>query len=412
MYHRFSASANAGIYVGSIDVKPEEQSTQRLLATPSGGAYVPPSGSAPGRLLFMREGTLMEQPFDNRKLELAGEAVPVAEQLGTFLNFAFFSVSANGVLVYRTGASQAVSQLTWLDRQGKRLGSVGDPGLYTFVALSPDQMYAMVTRADGDLWLVDLKRNVTTRFTFGRCRSLNPVWSPDGTQIIFASDRDGGVFNLYRKLASGAKEEELLLKSPDNKLPSSWSHDGRFLLYSAQEPKTGSDVWVLPLDANGSKAGEPKPFLRTEFQERFARFSPDSRWIAYNSNESGRDEIYVRPFSPSLAGGASEGGKWMISRGAGTGPIWLGDGKALVYVASDFNVTAIHGSAELGGGVEEIAGQVPVCGQTGKPELCRKRRLEIVSVITSYRDHPDQAAAVPKGVCGGFVTPRSVSFVE
>ena len=196
VYNRNPGPGAGGIYVGSLDAKPGEQSMRQLVSTPEGAAYVPPSGSSPGRLLFMRGGTLVAQAFDDRRLELVGDAIPVAEQLGVFLNYAFFSVSANGVLVYRSGASQTVTQLTWLDREGKRLGTVGEPGVYSEVTVSPDGTRAAVARGDFDLWLTDLARGVSTRFTFGPGHAQNAVWSPDGTRIIFASDRDGGVFNL------------------------------------------------------------------------------------------------------------------------------------------------------------------------------------------------------------------------
>ena len=202
-----------------------------------------------------------------------------------------------------------------------------------------------MTRLDGDIWLMNLARGVSTRFTFGPGRSYDPVWSPDGTRIVFASDRDGGVFNLYQKVASGAKDEQLLLKSPANKIPTSWSRDGRFLLYNTQTPKT--HVWVLPLDPDGRKAAEPQPFIRTESQDPHANFddagfSPDSRWVAYGSDESGHNEIYVRAFTPSSVGGFSDGGRWMVSRGANdTGSFWVDGGRKLVYLASDFKMTAV-----------------------------------------------------------------------
>ena len=346
VYHRFSVS-NGGIYVGSLDAKPEEQSTRQLVATPYGGAYVPPSGPSPGQLLFMRDGKLMAQPFDDRRLELAGEPVAVAEQLDAFFNFAFFSLSANGVLIYRGFAGHGLSQLTWLDWHGKRLGTVGEPGVYDSVALSPDGTRAAVTRFDGDIWLMNLARGVSTRFTFGPGTSYSPVWSPDGTRIVFASDRDGGVFNLYQKVASGAKDEQLLLKTPANKTPTSWSRDGRFLLYNAQNPKTTrNNAWVLPLDAEGREAAEPKPFIRTESQDPHASFdasfSPDSRWVAYASDESGHNEIYVRAFTPNSVDGFSDGGRWMVSRGAiDSGSYWVDGGRKLVYLASRFKMTAV-----------------------------------------------------------------------
>jgi Tol biopolymer transport system component len=251
------------------------------------------------------------------------------------------------VLVYRSGASQNLGQLTWLDLTGKHLGTIGEPSDYTSIALSPDGMRAAVSVADSEIWLMDLSRGIRTRFTFGQGRSISPIWSPDGTRIIFASDRDGGVFNLYQKIANGAADEQLLLKSPANKTPTSWSRDGRFLLYNAQNPKTRNNVWVLPLDADGRKAAEPKPFLRTESQEPHASFdasfSPDSRWVAYASDESGHNEIYVRAFTPSSVGGFSDGGRWMVSRGANdTASYWADGGRELIYLASDNELTAVE----------------------------------------------------------------------
>jgi Tol biopolymer transport system component len=227
------------------------------------------------------------------------------------------------------------------------LGTAGEPSDYTAIALAPDGMRAAVSVADSEIWLMDLSRGIRTRFTFGEGRSISPIWSPDGTRIIFASDRDGGVFNLYQKVANGAADEQLLLKTPANKTPTSWSRDGRFLLYNADNPKTGTGAWVLQLDGDGRKAAEPKPFLRTESKEPHASFdgsfSPDSRWVAYASNESGRNEFYVRAFTPSSVGGFSDGGRWMVSRGANdTRSYWVDGGRKLIYLASDNELTAVE----------------------------------------------------------------------
>lgn len=207
------------------------------------------------------------------------------------------------------------------------------------------------------MWLLDFSRGTSTRFTFGSSVATAAVWSPDGSRIIFASSREGNL-DLYQKLASGARDEELLLKSSENKLPTSWSHDGRFLLYYAIDPKTKADLWVLPL--NGDK--KPFPFLRTEFNEQYGRFSPDGRWIAYSSDESGRDEIYVRSFSPDAAGTASAaGGKWLISNGGGTQPRWRGDGRELYYLAPDGKLMAVQvtTSPVFQAGVARILFQAP-----------------------------------------------------
>src|SRR5208282_1505365 len=194
------------------------------------------------------------------------------------------------------------------------------------------------------LWLVDFSRGTSTRFTFGPSSGRRAIWSPDGHRIIFASNRSG-VFDLYQKQASGVKDEELLLKSSEDKYPTSLSRDGHFLLYQASDPKTTkTDLWVLPLE--GEK--KPLPFLRTEFSNYDGQFSPDGRWIAYVSDESGRNEIYVRTFSPDSAAAASDtGGKWLISTGGGSGVRWRGDGKELYYLAPDRKVMAVEIAANL-----------------------------------------------------------------
>ena len=359
---RSDTPENSGVYVGSLDAKPEEQDSKRLLATAYGAAYVPPSDAASGQLLFFRDGTLMTQPFDASRLELLGEPVTVAEHVGSFLSFGFFSVSTSGVLVYRTGGGAGALQPTWFDRQGKVLGTAGEPGNYLALVLSPDGARAVVRRLDPilALYLLDFSRGTSTRFTFGSSLDQVPTWSPDGSRIVFASDRSG-VFDLYQKPASGAQDEELLLKSSENKYPTNWSRDGRFLLYTASAPKTTKgDLWVLPLE--GDK--KPFPFLRTEFNSGDGQFSPDGRWVAYVSDESGRNEIYVRTFSPdSTAAASAAGGKWLISTGGGEGPRWRGDGKELYYLTPD-GLMAVEIAADpvFQAGVPKVLFQAPAQG--------------------------------------------------
>lgn len=336
---------NNGVYVGSLDARPDEQAAKRLLATDWGPAYVPSSDSNTGQLLFMRDGTLLAQVFDASRLELVGEPVPVAEQVGFWRTFGFFSASTNGVLVYRTGGA-GDSQLTWFDREGKVLGTAGEAAGQHIIALSlsPDGTRAAVSRIDPQnaktaLWLLDLSRGTATRFAFGPWSERHGIWSPDASRIIFASN-PSGVDDLYQKLASGVKDEEPLLKSGKDKIPTSWSRDGRFLLYRTSDPKTTMDgLWVLPLE--GGK--KPFPFLHTEFNNHEGQFSPDGRWVAYASDESGRDEIYVRTFSPDpMASGPDSAGKWLISTEGGNGPHWRGDGKELYYRAPDGKLMAVE----------------------------------------------------------------------
>jgi eukaryotic-like serine/threonine-protein kinase len=338
-----SKPENSGVYIGSLDAKPEEQDSKRLLATAYGPAYVPSSDPGFGQLLFVHDGTLMTQSFDARRLELVGDPIPVAAQLGSYREFGFFSASANGVLIYRAGSGSGDSQPTWYSRQGNVLGTAEERGLYDTPALSPDGRRAALGRRDPQngktaLWLVDFSSGTSTRFTFGSSSARYPIWSPDGNRIIFMSN-PGGVLDLYQKPANGAEEEQLLLKSSETKTPSSVSRDGRFLLYFTQDAKTKYDLWVLPL--MGDK--KPFPFLRTEFNEVDGHFSPDGHWVAYGSDESGRFEIYVRKFSPeSTPEGSDTGGKWQVSYGGAQEPRWSADGKELYYLTPDWKVMVVE----------------------------------------------------------------------
>jgi len=320
----------SAIYLGSVDAKPEQQSSKPLVASNWGPEYAPSADPSTGYLLFMREGTLMAQPFDNRRMELKGQAAPVADEVsdsgGGTGGFGAFSASTNDVLVFQRGATPD-QQLTWYDREGKVLGTIGEPGDYPGLALSPDGTRLAWSKRSGrasNIWLLDLSRGTSTRFTFGSAKDTDPVWSPDGSRIVFTSDND-----LYQKPVSGVKDAEVLLKSSEVKHATSWSRDGRFLLYTMIHPKTKESIWVLPLE--GDK--KPVPFPITELRASQARFSPDGHWVAYISpQESGRPEVYVRSFSMNSAGTASEAsGKWQISNGFAVDPRWSGDGRELYY---------------------------------------------------------------------------------
>jgi Tol biopolymer transport system component len=335
------APEESGIFAGSLDDSPERQSKRRILATGFGAYFAPSSEAGSGWLLFLRDGALMAQPFDPAKLELSGNPSPAARGVGSAFQTGLFSVTPS-VLVYKTSASIRDVQLTWFDRQGKRGGTVGEPGPLSQARISPDGTRLAYRKdsfnlAGSDLWLLDFSRDTSTRFTFGPSTAAFPVWSPDSSEVIFSSNRDG-VFNLYRKPANGAREEEVLLKSNLHKRSMSWSRDGKFLLYSTspQPNFNHEDLWVLPMQGDRT----PYPFLQTRFDESGARFSPDGRWVAYHSNETGRDEVYVREFATSKDS-AGTGGKWLVSKDGGGGAEWREDGKELDYGDLNHNVMSV-----------------------------------------------------------------------
>ena len=326
LYSVLGGPQSQGIYVTTLDGK----DTRRLLNIASSIAMY----AAPGYLLFRHEATLMGQVFDLNKLQLSGDAFPVAEQVGFDLSTfqTYFSVSQTGILVY-SAATGGKTQLTWMDRSGKELGLVGPPANYIRPSLSPDGKRLAVDGSDSqgnrDVWLIDLASGNSTRFTFDPAQDLFPVWSPDGSRIVFGSDREGPR-NLFQRSAKGAGKEELLLKSDFNAYPVDWSHDGRYIAYVINDPKTKIDVWVLPVSGNQ----KPFPFANTEASERGARFSPDGKWLAYVSDESGVPQIYVETFP-------SSGGKWQVSTSGGYHIAWRQDGKELFYVAADRKMMAV-----------------------------------------------------------------------
>ena len=345
LYHRASANPQyTGIYVGSIDAKPEEQSLKPLLISDREGLYAAPQNGGMGQLLFLRESTLFAQPFDAGRMELRGDAVRVADQVGSYplRAYGMFSISQTGVLVYRVDTAAGAVQLTWVDRQGKAISTVGEPGTYTMARLSPDGTRVAVTKlgqlvGNRDIWVLDIRGN-STRLTFDPARNDFPVWSPDGKNIAFSSNREGHM-DLYRKAADGSGEPTLLLTSDQDKNPYSWSPDGRYLIYGSAEPKNAGravnvlgqtylDLWILPLGGDQ----KPIPFQRTGFNHFKGVFSPNGRWIAYGSNLSGAYEIYVSPFSPNAGASSATGSKAPISKGGGVYPVWRADGKELFYI--------------------------------------------------------------------------------
>jgi len=314
-------------------------------------------------------------------------------------------------VAYRAGGASR-RQLTWVDRTGKVLGTLGAPDEHNLnnPRVAPDGRRVAVQRmvqGNTDLWLLDGAR--TSRLTFDAGADRFPIWSPDGRRLVFDSDRTG-VRDLYVKDASGGVEARLVA-SPQPKIPTDWSADGRFLLYISIDPQTGGDLWAQELDPSTGSGQAPSgaaraggalgTVLRTPFTERWGRFSPDGRWVAYNSNESGRPEIYVRPWTPpAAAAGASASapsGQWQVSTAGGVTPVWRADGQALYYLGPDGTMmaapvtvrsaalepgtpVALFPTRILGGGVDG--------GQGPQYDVTRDGRFLINTVLTD-------AAATP-----------------
>jgi serine/threonine protein kinase len=309
---------NSAIYASSLD----QPQAKRIISTDTNVAYAPP-----GYLFFTRATTLMAQAFDVASLALTGAPFPVAEQVG------HFSVSETGVLVYKS-SDAGKKQLVWFDRTGKQLGATGPPGEYLFPALSPDEKRVAIDRNDGqtgtyDIWLLDLARGIPSRFTLDPTNDVYPVWSPDGSRIVFGSSRDGAL-GLYQKSLSGAGSEEAILKSNDRKWPSDWSLDGRFILYTETNPNTLGDLWVIPLFGDR----QPITFLQTKFNETNGVFSPDGKWIAYESDDSGSYQVWVQSFPA--------GSKWQVSSEGGIQPRFRRDGKELFYLGTKGKLMAVE----------------------------------------------------------------------
>lgn len=318
LYFRSGPPDVEGMYVGSLDVDAGNQSRQRLLATNVPAAF------ADGHLFFPRAGTLMAQPFDPRRLELQAAPVPVAQDIEVTWYFTgVFSVSDSGVFVYRAASAPGTFQLTSVDRQGKTIGTIGPPGTDRRVVLSPDGTRAVAKDAPyavpGELWMRDLASGGRTRFTFKKDVYSPAVWSPDGARVAYSAGRHGDT--IFEKAASGVGDAQVLLKQAGLRhFPTSWSRDGRFLLYHTENAtNTGYDLWALSLADRKSHL-----LLGETINEWAGVFSPDMRWVAYVSLESGSPEVYVRPFRVSeQTGEPSFGeGKWQVSRGYGNWPQW------------------------------------------------------------------------------------------
>src|SRR5215469_15472356 len=287
--------------------------------------------------------THMAQSFDAASRQTVGEAIPIAENVSstTSISLAPVTVSETGVLLYQSGGNIFVDQMAWYDRTGKIVEAVVDRTRARVVApaISPDARSVVFGRFGiaADLWL--LGRGTAQRLTTDGSLNGVAVWSRKGDRIAFNSNRDGGVFNLYQRTANVTGHDELLLATANTKGPTQWSRDGRFLIYSESDPKTKWDIWLLPMDHGAER--KPIPFLRSQSNEFQGQVSPDGHWIAYTSDESSQNEVYVRAFPAAER-------QWKISIVGGEQPRWSGDGKELFFISPEGKMMAIAVKVVLG----------------------------------------------------------------
>jgi Tol biopolymer transport system component len=330
----YATGDDPSIWLGSLDDAEPRRITAIAPATDSAGEYL-----APGWLVWLRQGVLAAQRLDAGSGQLSGDPVPLAQAVSVDLTTqgGCFSVSSAGTIAWRIGGRRR--QLVWFDRTGQNAGAFGTPDESNLLhpELSPDGKRAAITRGpvgSGDIWMQEGTR--ASRFTFDPTDDRFAIWSPDGARVVFSSRRKG-TLKLYQKPANASGTEEALLETGDSdgRVPNSWSPDGRFILYTSFQ--NNGDLMVLPLTGDR----KPFPFLSTQFSEAQGAFSPDGKWVAYQSNESGRYEIYVRPFP-------GPGGQWQVSTGGGISPRWQAYGKELYYIAPDAKLMAAAVSTQGG----------------------------------------------------------------
>ena len=309
------------IYVGSLN-----SSEKRLVVRAKGNAAY----AAPGYLFFYRDQTLFVQHFDAGKLELSGEPVPILTDVQFFprISQAIFSASSTGLLVAQRSADSGATQVQWFDRKGQQIGVALNPGIYGNVMLSPNGRTVASKTTDPasqntDIWTYDLDTRSAKRLTFDPALDSLPIWSPDGARVVFASNRELK-FDLFLKDANGGQEEKIIPQDGPDRFPTDWSRDGKYVLYGR-----GPDLWFLTFPELRTTQ-----FLKATSTLKSGRFSPDGKWVAYSSNESGRWEIYVTSFPEAH-------GKWQVSNTGGDQPRWRADGKELFYLSNDSKIVAV-----------------------------------------------------------------------
>ena len=396
--HRWPQALPGGkavLYTANSHVDGFEDASIVVQPLPSGPRRVLQRGGYHGRhlrsghLVYMHEGTLFAAPFDPGRLELTGQPVPALEGVATAPGFAGaqFALSDRGTLVFLPGRStEAAIQIHWMDREGKTQPLRALPGRYRSIRFSPDGQTLAMDIQEGrqrDVWVYEWERDTLSRLTFDPTNDQSPVWTPDGRRIAFGSDRaDRARWNLYWQRADGTGDAERLTESKNPQSPTSWHPTGRFLAYREQHPQTSYDIMILPMEGDetsGWKPGKPAVFLNSPSIEADPAFAPDGRWLAYHSNETGRSEVYVRPFP-------GPGGKWQISTGGGRYAAWSRTGKELFYQVDDGSIWVATYIVEG----DSFRAEKP---RAWSPE----RVLPLAAVIRAFDLHPDgQRLAVLK----------------
>ncbi len=303
----------------------------KVLSSDANVVFASPSG-----VLFLKSRTLMYQKFDIGAGHLVGDPKPVAVDVGLVPRLALGDFSYSVANVLTTGGGRSVNrQYAWFDREGRQIGTAGPPGNYFDIALSPSGTQAAIQKSDlqtgnSDIWVIDIRRELISRFTFEPAVEDDPVWSADGKYIYYSNAREG-TYNIYRKISTGIGAPQMVTPAGLPQHPMQMSRDGKYLLYEVIRPKTQADIWILPSDSTE----KPFPYLESQFVETYPQFSPDGKWVAYVSDESGKNEIYVQTFPGS-------GGKWQVSTKGGSQPRWRQDGKELFFVAPDLKMMAVE----------------------------------------------------------------------
>jgi Tol biopolymer transport system component len=353
------------------------------------GRYLPS-----GHLIYVNRGTLFAVPFDLDRLEVRGTPSPVLNQVGysTLNGTAQFDFSQTGTLIYRSGGGgSGLLTVQWLDAAGKTEPLLAKPDAYQRPSLSPDGNKLAINTSD--IWVYEWQRDTMTRLTFGPASSSYPLWSPDGRYIVFQA-----LGGLFWTRSDGSGKPQPLTQSKNRQLPYSFSPDGKRLAFYELMPQTQDDIWTVPLESDGTglRAGKPEPFLQTPFDERHGAFSPDGRWMAYDSNESGVYQMYVRAFP-------DKGGKWQISNSGGVYPVWSRNGRELFFRTEDNQIMVASYTVKGDSFVAD------------KPRVWSEKRIATISPFANYDLAPDGkriAALMPAGTPEDQKAQNHVIFLE